>query len=386
MENFEFKNPTKILFGKDQIQKLSQEIPRDANVLLLYGGGSIKENGIYEQVKAALEGYNLEEFGGIPANPEYDVLMEALKMVREKNITFMLAVGGGSVIDGVKFISAAARYKGEDPWNILVNRLMPKKGLPFGTVLTLPATGSEMNSASVITRSSTKEKLAFSGPGVFPVFSVLDPSVVASIPERQIANGLADAFTHVLEQYMTYPVDALLQDRMAESVMQTLIEIAPGIMKDPSDYQAAANFMWSCTMALNGTIRVGVPTDWAIHMMGHELTALFGIDHARTLAIIAESHYTYNFESKKQKLAQYAERVWNITEGSTEEKAKAGIQKTTGFYQSLGIKTRLSDYTSDYEGTASEVERRFEERGVSGLGEHRNLAPNDAKKIVEMAY
>ncbi|MEM1408768.1 MAG: iron-containing alcohol dehydrogenase [Bacteroidota bacterium] len=386
MENFEFKNPTKILFGKNQIQKLSQEIPQDANVLLLYGGGSIKENGIYKQVKAALEGYNLEEFGGIPANPEYDVLMEALKMVREKNITFMLAVGGGSVIDGVKFISAAALYKGEDPWNILVNRLMPKKGLPFGTVLTLPATGSEMNSASVITRSSTKEKLAFSGPGIFPVFSVLDPSVVASIPERQIANGLADAFTHVLEQYMTYPVDALLQDRMAESVMQTLIEIAPGIMKDPSDYQAAANFMWSCTMALNGTIRVGVPTDWAIHMMGHELTALFGIDHARTLAIIAESHYTYNFESKKQKLAQYAERVWNITEGSTEEKAKAGIQKTTGFYQSLGIKTRLSDYTSDYEGTASEVERRFEERGVSGLGEHRNLAPNDAKKIVEMAY
>ncbi|MEO0552667.1 MAG: iron-containing alcohol dehydrogenase [Bacteroidota bacterium] len=386
MKNFEFKNPTKILFGKDQIQKLSQEIPQDTNILLLYGGGSIKKNGIYEQVKTALEGYNLEEFGGIPANPEYDVLMEALKVVKEKNITFMLAVGGGSVIDGVKFISAAALYDGEDPWNILVEKIMPEKGLPFGTVLTLPATGSEMNSASVITRSATKEKLAFSGPGVFPVFSVLDPSVVASIPERQIANGLADAFTHVLEQYMTYPIDALLQDRMAESVMQTLIEIAPAIMKDPSDYQAAANFMWSCTMALNGTIRVGVPTDWAIHMMGHELTALFGIDHARTLAIIAESHYTYNFESKKEKLAQYAERVWNITEGSIKEKAKAGIQKTIEFYQSLGIKTRLSDYTSNYKGAASEVARRFEERGVSGLGEHRNLTPADTEKIVEMAY
>lgn len=386
MKNFEFKNPTKILFGKDQIQNLTKEIPGNAKVLMVYGGGSIKKNGIYKQVKDALEGYNLEEFGGVPANPEYDILMKALKVVKEKKITFMLAVGGGSVIDGVKFVSAAALYEGDDPWNILVDKIMPEKGLPFGTVLTLPATGSEMNSASVITRAATKEKLAFSGPGVFPVFSVLDPSVVASIPERQIANGLADAYTHVLEQYMTYPVDALLQDRMAESVMQTLIEIAPAIMKDPSDYQAAANFMWSCTMALNGTIRVGVPTDWAIHMMGHELTALFGIDHARTLAIIAESHYTYNLESKKEKLAQYAERVWNITEGSITERAKAGIQKTTEFYQSLGIKTRLSEYTSEFEGTAAEIARRFKERGVSGLGEHRNLDPADAEKIVEMTY
>lgn len=386
MKNFEFKNPTKILFGKDQIQNVAKEIPQDAKVLMLYGGGSIKKNGIYDKVKAALSDREVLEFGGIPANPEYSVLLDALKVIKEENITFMLAVGGGSVIDGVKFLSSAALYEGDEPWDILAKRIPTLKGLPFGTVLTLPATGSEMNSGSVITRAETKQKLTMGGPGLFPVFSILDPTVVASIPERQIANGLADAFTHVLEQYMTYPVGALLQDRLAESVLQTLVEVAPDIMKDTTDYQAAANFMWSCTIALNGLINKGVPTDWAIHMMGHELTALFGIDHARTLAIIAESHYTYNFETKKEKLAQYAERVWNVTEGTLEEKAKAGIEKTTAFYQSLGIQTKLSDYTDNYQGTAAEIAQRFETRGMTGLGEHGTLAPADAEKIVEMAY
>tara|TARA_A100000171_G_C2137407_1_gene151450 strand:+ start:3251 stop:4411 length:1161 start_codon:yes stop_codon:yes gene_type:complete len=386
MNNFEFKNPTKIIFGKDQIQKLATELPKDAKILLLYGGGSIKKNGIYEQVTQALSGFEFEEFGGIPANPEYAVLLDALKVIKTKKITFLLAVGGGSVIDGVKFLSSAALYEGDDPWEILSNRIPTVEGMPFGTVLTLPATGSEMNSGAVITRAETKEKLTMGGPGLFPVFSILDASVVASIPERQIANGLADAFTHVLEQYMTYPINALLQDRFAESIMQTLIEVAPAILKDPSDYKAASNFMWSCTMALNGLIQKGVPTDWAIHMMGHELTALYGIDHARTLAIIAESHYTYNFEAKKKKLAQYAERVWNITEGNLEAKALAGISKTTEFYQSIGIDTKLSDYMDNYEGTAEEIARRFEERGMTGLGEHKSLSPTDAENIVKMAY
>ena len=386
MNNFEFKNPTKIIFGKDQIQKIATEIPKDAKILLLYGGGSIKKNGIYEQVTQALSGFEFEEFGGIPANPEYAVLLDALKVIKTKKITFLLAVGGGSVIDGVKFLSSAALYEGDDPWEILSNRIPTVEGMPFGTVLTLPATGSEMNSGAVITRAETKEKLTMGGPGLFPVFSILDASVVASIPERQIANGLADAFTHVLEQYMTYPINALLQDRFAESIMQTLIKVAPTILKDPSDYVAASDFMWSCTMALNGMIQKGVPTDWAIHMMGHELTALYGIDHARTLAIIAESHYTYNFEDKMKKLAQYAERVWNITEGNLESKALAGIRKTTEFYQSIGIDTKLSDYIDNYEGTAEEIARRFEERGMTGLGEHKKLTPTDAENIVKMAY
>lgn len=386
MNNFQYKNPTKILFGKNQIDNLTNEIPANAKILMLFGGGSIKKNGVYEQVSKALSTFEVIEFGGIPANPEYDVLMEALDIIKTENITFLLAVGGGSVIDGTKFLSAAALYKGEEPWNILKNSERTLEGMPFGTVLTLPATGSEMNSGAVITRRETKEKLVMGGPGLFPVFSILDPEVAKSIPQRQLANGLADAFTHVLEQYMTYSVDAKLQDRFAESILQTLVEVAPTLLKDPTNYNAAANFMWSCTMALNGLIQQGVPSDWAIHMMGHELTALFGIDHARTLAIITESHYTYNLESKKDKLAQYAERVWNITEGSPEEKALAGIKKTTAFFHSLGIKTTLSEYTEDYKGTAQIISKRFTDRGWLGLGEHQKLAPSDVEKIVEMSY
>jgi NADP-dependent alcohol dehydrogenase len=382
MNNFDFQNPTKIIFGANQIERLSTELPKDAKILLLYGGGSIKKNGIYEQVKSALEGFEVEEFGGIPANPEYSVLLKALEVIKTKDITFLLAVGGGSVIDGTKFLASAALYEGEDPWDILAKGIRTNEGMPFGTVLTLPATGSEMNSGAVITRADRKEKLPMGGPGLFPMFSILDPSVVASIPQRQIANGLADAFTHVLEQYMTYPVGAMLQ----ESIFQSLIEVAPAIRKDPSDYKAASNFMWCCTMALNGLIQKGVPTDWVIHMIGHELTALFGIDHARTLAIITESHYLQSFEGKKEKLAQYAERVWGVTEGTVEEKAKAGIQKTTEFYQSLGIDTKLSDYTKEYEGSAQEIAKRFEERGIKGAGERGKVTPQDVEKIIENAY
>ncbi|WP_299060417.1 iron-containing alcohol dehydrogenase [uncultured Polaribacter sp.] len=385
MNNFDFKNPTKIIFGKDTIKNIKEEIPADAKVLLLYGGGSIKKNGIYEQVKTALANVDVIEFGGIPANPEYETLMNALKVIKDEKITYLLAVGGGSVIDGTKFLSAAAVYDGDTPWDILTKNIRTEKGMPFGTVLTLPATGSEMNSGAVITREETKEKLAMGGPGLFPVFSILDPQVITSIPQRQLANGLTDAFTHVLEQYMTYSVGALLQDRFAESILQTLVEVAPKVLKDPTDYQAASNFMWSCTMALNGLIQKGVPGDWAIHMMGHELTALFGIDHARTLAVITPSHYKYNFEAKKEKLAQYGERVWNITEGSIDDKAYEAIAKTEAFFQELGIDTKLSDYTDNFEGTAEEVEKRFTERGWK-LGERQALLPEDAKKIVRMAY
>ena len=386
MLNFEFRNPTKIIFGKGQIDKLSQEIPANAKVLLLFGGGSIKKNGIYEQVKKALNGRTVIEFGGIPANPEYEVLLKALEIIKAQNIDFLLAVGGGSVIDGTKFLSAASLYTGDNPWDILTKNIRTDKGLPFGTVLTLPATGSEMNSGAVITRASTKEKFGMGGPGLFPLFSILDPEVVKSIPKRQLVNGITDAFSHVLEQYMTYPDQAYLQDRFAESIMQTLIEIAPRILKDPSDYEAAANFMWCCTMALNGLIQKGVPTDWAVHAMGHELTALFGIDHARTLAILIPNHYRYNIESKKEKLAQYASRIWNISGGTIEEKAHVAINKTEDFFHSLEIKTTLSEYTDQYEGTAELIETRFTNRGWLGLGEHKNLTPADVKEIVTMSY
>lgn len=386
MQNFEFKNPTKILFGKGQIENLGKEIPKGAKVLMLYGGGSIKKNGVYEQVKQSLNGFEYLEFSGIPANPEYEVLMQALKIIKEENITFLLAVGGGSVIDGTKFLSSAALYTGTEPWDILKKSIRTEKGMPFGTVLTLPATGSEMNSGAVITRAETQEKLGMGGSGLFPEFSILDPQVVASIPKRQLANGITDAFTHVLEQYMTYPVQAYLQDRFAESILQTLIEIAPRVIKDSADYEAAANFMWCCTMALNGLIQKGVPGDWAIHAMGHELTALYGIDHARTLAVIAPSHYRYFLESKKEKLAQYGARVWGVTGATTEEIAKAAIAKTEDFFHSLDIHTKLSEYTDQYQGTAEKIAKRFTDRGWMGLGEHKTLTPSDAEKIVEMSY
>ena len=388
MNNFDFQNPTKIIFGKDEISKLSNEIPVGAKVLMLFGGGSIKKNGVYKQVSEALSNFEVIEFGGIPANPEYEVLMEALDIIKAENITFLLAVGGGSVIDGTKFLSAAALYEGDEPWDILIKNIRTEegKGMPFGSVLTLPATGSEMNSGAVVSRAETKEKRVLGGPGLFPKFSILDPQVIKSIPKRQIANGIADAFTHVMEQYMTYPVDAKLQDRFSESIMQTLVEIAPSMLNEEYDYKAASNFMWSCTMALNGLIQKGVPSDWAIHMIGHELTALYGIDHARTLAIITESHYKVNLEDKKEKLAQYAERVWKISEGTLEEKALAGIEKTTKFFHSLGIETKLSEYTENYKGTAEEISKRFNERGWKGLGEKGKVTPKMVEKIVEMSY
>ena len=386
MLNFELINPVKILFGKGEITKIEKLVPKQANVLLLYGKGSIKKNGVYDQVTQALSGHNTIEFGGIPANPEYAILLEALAIIKKENISFILAVGGGSVIDGAKFLSSAALFEGENPWDILAKRIRTDKGMPFGTVLTLPATGSEMNSGSVISRKETGEKLAMGGPGLFPQFSILDPTVVASIPNRQLANGITDAYTHVLEQYMTYPIGADLQDRFAESIMNSLIETAPKLMDNPSDYTIAANFMWCCTMALNGLIQKGVPTDWAIHAMGHELTALHGIDHARTLAIIAPRHYAYFLENKKEKLAQYGERVWNITEGSLEERAKKAIDKTEYFFQSLDIPTRISEYATDYSETAVKVSSALENRGWTALGEHKNVTPDAVKAIVEASY
>ena len=386
MLNFEFQNPVKILFGKGQIAKLKSQIPAGANILVLYGGGSIKKNDVYEQVTEALKDFDYTEFGGIPANPEYEVLLDALAIIKSEKIDFLLAVGGGSVIDGTKFLASAALYEGEEPWDILAKNIRTEVGMPFGTVLTLPATGTEMNSGSVISRREIGQKLGMGGPGLFPKFSILDPTVVASIPQRQLANGITDAFTHVMEQYMTYPIGADLQDRFAESIMSSLVATAPKLMKDPADYTIAANFMWCCTMALNGLIQKGVPNDWAIHAIGHELTALYGIDHARTLAIIAPRHYTHFFDNKKEKLAQYGERVWNITEGTVEEKANAAIVKTEEFFHSMDIPTRLSDYTDQYEGAAEKVSETLRERGWVAIGERKAVTPEAVKVIVEGSY
>ena len=388
MLNFELYNPTNYVFGKGQTEKLSKLVPTRAKILLAYGGGSIFKNGVYDQVKAALAGFEIVEFGGIEPNPRFETLMKAVEIVKSENITFILAVGGGSVIDGVKFISGAVHFEG-NPIDILKNRVLftdITKVIPFGTVLTLPATGSEMNSGSVVTIEATQEKLVLGGSALFPKFSICDPNVIASLPKRQIQNGVVDAFTHVMEQYLTYPHDALLQDRIAESILQTLTEIGPSVVENPTDYKLASNFMWCATMALNGLIQKGVPSDWATHMIGHELTALYEIDHARTLAIIAPSLYKVMFETKKEKLAQYGERVWQITGNSIEEKAEKAIQKTVDFLHKMGMKTKLSENTDNYQNTAAFIVNRFEERGWKALGEKQNVTLDKVKEIVEMSY
>lgn len=388
MLNFELYNPTQYVFGKDQTQKLATLVPQNAKVLLAYGGGSIFKNGVYNQVKAALEGFEVIEFGGIEPNPRFETLMKALEIIREQNLNFILAVGGGSVIDGVKFISGAVNYEG-DPIEILKNRVLftdVTKVIPFGTVLTLPATGSEMNSGAVVTIEATQEKLTLGGSALFPKFSICDPSVIASLPKRQIQNGVVDAFTHVMEQYLTYPHDAFLQDRFAESILQTLIEIGPDVAENPTDYKLASNYMWCATMALNGLIQKGVPSDWATHMIGHELTALYEIDHARTLAIIGPNLYRVMFDSKKEKLAQYGKRVWNIEGNSEDEIAQQAIDKTVAFFHIMGMKTRLSENTENYQETADFIVNRFEERGWKALGEKQNVTIDKVKAIVEMSY
>jgi NADP-dependent alcohol dehydrogenase len=388
MLNFELYNPVNYVFGKGQMEKLTGLVPSNTKILIAYGGGSIFKNGVYQQVKAALPNHEILEFGGIEPNPRFETLMKAVELIRTEKIGFILAVGGGSVIDGVKFISGAVNFEG-DAAEILKKRILFKdvsKVIPFGTVLTLPATGSEMNSGAVVTLEATQEKLTLGGSALFPVFSIVDPTVITSLPKRQLQNGVVDAFTHVLEQYLTYPHDALLQDRISESILQTLIEIGPKVVENPGDYKLASNFVWCATMALNGLIQKGVPSDWATHMIGHELTALYEIDHARTLAIIGPNLYRVMFDTKKEKLAQYGQRVWNLKGDSTEDIAEQAIEKTVAFFHEMGMKTKLSENTENYEKTADFIVERFEERGWKTLGEKQNISLDKVRTIVEMSY
>ncbi len=388
MLNFELYNPVNYVFGKGEISKLNSLLPKRSKILLAYGGGSIFKNGIYEQVKSQITGFEVFEFGGIEPNPHFETLCKAIDICRKEKVDFILAVGGGSVIDGVKFISAGVKFEG-DLKEILKKRILFKDTstvIPFGTILTLPATGSEMNSGSVVTIAETKEKLTLGGFALHPKFSICDPTVIESLPKRQIQNGVVDAFTHVLEQYITYPQNAYLQDRFSEGILQTLVEIGPKVAENPKDYTLASNFMWCCTMALNGLIQKGVVSDWATHMIGHELTALFDIDHARTLAIIGPNLYQSVFEQKKEKLAQYGERIFGIQNKSVEETAQLAIEKTIAFLHEMGMQTKLSDYTENYAGTAEEIVKRFKDRNWNALGEKQIITIDKVKEIVEMSY
>jgi len=384
MLNFEFYNPTKIVFGRDTIAKLDHLVPPTARVLILFGGASAKKTGTLDEVKAALGKREIHEFAGIEPNPSYETLMQAVEQVRSKNIDFLLAVGGGSVIDGTKFVAAAANFEG-DAWDIAVKRgANITSALPFGSVLTLPATGSEMNNGGVVTRKSIQAKLAFHSPLVFPQFSILDPSKTFTLPTRQIANGVVDAFVHTVEQYLTYPVQGMVQDRFAEGLLLSLIETGPRVLAEPNDYDARANLMWVATLALNGLIGAGVPQDWATHMLGHELTAQYDIDHARTLAIVLPSLLSIRRESKRAKLLQYAERVWHITEGSEDARIDLAIERTRDFFESLGIKTRLSDYELGQPAVET-VLVQLEQHGMTKLGEHQDHTLAVSRKILEAA-
>jgi NADP-dependent alcohol dehydrogenase len=383
MLDFTFYNPTKILFGRGQIANIAREIPENQRILLTCGGGSIKHNGVYDQVMAALAGRTVFEFAGIEPNPTYETLMEAVRVVREKNIDFLLAVGGGSVIDGTKFIAAAALFEGE-PWDILARGARIQRALPLGTVLTLPATGSEMNSFAVVTRRASQDKLAFGHPLVYPRFSVLDPGTTFTLPPRQIGNGVVDAFTHIMEQYLTYPVNSPVQDRFAEGLLLTLIEEGPQALANPEDYDVRANIMWCATLALNGLIGAGVPGDWTTHSIGHEITALHGLDHAQTLAIVLPGVMAVKRDQKRAKLLQYAGRVWGLSSGSEEERIDAAIAKTRDFFERMGVKTHLRDYGIGA-GAVPALLAQLERHQLTALGEHQDIDLATSRRILELS-
>ena len=382
MLNFDFYNPTHISFGKGCIAKLDGFVPAEAQVMVLYGGQSAQRTGTLDEVQAALGERKVYLFGGVEANPTYEKLMEAVQIAREQNIDFLLAGGGGSVIDGAKFVAAAVPYP-DDPWNILLNGGRDiKQALPIGTVLTLAATGSEMNNGSVITRKSLQAKLPFHNDLVFPKFSMLDPSKSFTLPERQVANGVVDAFVHVMEQYLTYPVNAPVQDRFSEGLLQTLIEQGPLALSQPDDYEVRANLMWVATLALNGLIGSGVPQDWSTHLIGHEFTALYGLDHAQTLAIILPSMLQERRVAKREKLLQYAERVWNLRDGDAEQRIDAAIARTREFFETLGVKTRLNDYGLAQDAVEAALQQ-LEQHGMLQLGEHKDIDLAISRRVLE---
>lgn len=381
MNNFIFQNPTKLIFGKGEIARLPKLIEKGRKILMTYGGGSIKRNGVYDQVMTALKGYDITEFGGIEANPDYNTLMKAVKICREKGIDFILAVGGGSIIDGTKFIATAARFEGEDAWDILSKKSRLPKPVDFASVLTLPATASEMNNGAVISRRDRQEKLAFHNPEGYPKFSILDPDVVLTLPAKQISNGIVDIYAHTLEQYLTTCLDTKVMDRWAESLLLTLIDEAPELLSGNPSYDSRANFMLTATMGLNGFISMGVDEDWATHMIGHELTALCGLDHGETLAIVHPGVMDVMRKEKRGKLLQYARRVWNITIENEEQAIDEAIAKTESFFRSIGKKTRLSEYGIGDDVIETIVER-FKQRGWN-VGEHGIVTPEKTRLILE---
>ena len=375
---FSYVNPTLIQFGQQQIAALSDLIAKDQKVLVVYGGGSIKKNGVYDQVAAALEGFDWVEFSGVGANPTIEVLDQAVKICKEQDIDFVLGVGGGSVIDGVKYIAASAVYDGEG-WDIPTGKHTITSALPIGAVLTLPATGSESNQNSVVSKEATKQKLPFASPEVLPKFAIMDPDVMKTLPQRQLVNGLVDAWVHTCEQYLTFPEGALVQEGYAEALLKTLKTLGDNFENQDDAWRA--NLMWAANQALNGLIGSGVSQDWATHMIGHELTAAYGVDHARSLAIVQPSLLRNQFAVKKAKLEQMGKNVFGLEQ--TDDLAEQTIQAIEAFYHSLEVATQLTEHGDDKAAAIDNIISKLEAHGMVALGE--NQAITLSREILEHA-
>ncbi|MFI3278274.1 MAG: iron-containing alcohol dehydrogenase [Rikenellaceae bacterium] len=377
MQNFQFQNPTKLIFGKGSIAKLAKELPASKKIMVTFGGGSIKSNGVYDQVIAALKGFDYVEFWGIEPNPRVETLRKAVELGKEQGVEFLLAVGGGSVVDGTKVI-AAAIPSNDDAWDMVIGKVPYGNPLPCASVITLPATGSEMNPTSVISNNATDEKFAIVTK--HPIFSILDPETTFSLPPYQIACGITDTYIHTMEQYLTKCDMSPLMDRWAEGIMLTLIEIAPKIKANQHDYDQMANYMLTATMALNGFISMGVEQDWATHMIGHEITALTALTHGHTLSIIMPGVMHVMREQKGAKILQYASRVWDINEGTEQERIDAAIKATEDFFRSLGLKTRLSENNIG-DDVIETIVKRIDER-KSAFGEEANITASVVREIL----
>ena len=378
--NFSFKNTTQIQFGQGRIGSIKKLIPSDQKVLFIYGTGSIKKNGVYDQVVQALSGHQWLEFAGVEPNPTVETLDKAVLIAKQKNIGYVLAVGGGSVIDGAKYIAAAACYDGEG-WDILEGKHKIAKALPLGAILTLPATGSESNANSVITKAETQQKFGFASSHVQPLFAVMDPDVMKTLPPRQLANGIVDAWVHVCEQYLTFPTKAVVQDGYAEVLLRSLKKLGDDFAQQDDDWRA--NLMWSANQALNGLIGTGVPQDWSTHMIGHELTALYGVDHARSLAIVQPSLLRNQLATKREKLEQMGRNVFNLDE--TDDLAELTIDRIESFYHSLDVPTQLTEHQTEKSAAIEHILQQLEEHGMTKLGEHGAINLQITRAILENA-
>ena len=375
--NYTYFNPTSIEFGTDKIKSIVNYIDKKLKVLVVYGGGSIKKNGVYEQVKTVLEGYTWLEFSGVEPNPSYETLNKAVKIIKDEKIDFVLAVGGGSVIDGSKYLVAAALYDG-DGWDFLDGSKQVEKALPLGAILTLPATGSESNTTAVISKKSTNEKRYFGSPLLYPKFAVLDPNVMSTLDDRQLANGLVDAFVHTCEQYLTYPNTSLLHDGYAQTILKGLHTLSMD-WENRKTISWQENLMLLANQALNGFIGSGVPQDWATHMIGHEITAFYGLDHARSLAVVQPQLLRVMIEDKKEKLTLMGKEVFDMPNNY-----ELVIEAIEYMYNSIGVSTNLNDYEID-DKVVENITTALKAHGMTNIGEKGNVTLEKVAQILNMA-